>query len=71
MKTRASECTIYKDLIQNHVKNLKDSKQDSLLLVYKYQGCSQGALGARAPPFGKVREHFFGSTFLKKFQNFL
>ena len=28
--------SIYKVLIQNHVNKLKDSKQDSLLLVYKY-----------------------------------
>ena len=27
---------IYKYLIYNHVKKLKDSKQDSLLLVYKH-----------------------------------
>ena len=32
----ASACTIFKDLTQNHVKKLKDSKQDSLLPFYKY-----------------------------------
>ena len=37
LKSRlAIECTIYKDLIHNHDKELKDSHQDSLLLVYKY-----------------------------------
>ena len=47
----------------NHVKKLKDSKQDSLLLVYKYQCRSQGA---RAPPLGKS-----GSTAHCPWEHFL